>query len=306
MGGPDWFTLDGAMLTVFNVLRCVGAVALLGGSLVMAQSLEPQSLAPEDVTIVPNPAPTGQVADLGSWVNGSVQSASDSAASAAVASSADFQVNASPIEQRNQDQRNQNATAHSQMLLGRHSGCSASALVSYPHPLREAGNGSRPYARNCMPQAGRSMLQARSARIGNATASDFSDVSSEEIYSSAGLTDSTREAVLASPPDPGSASPVESGFGFAPGVAEMPQAFLHPNLRVGPRNRRARRENARGLRSLRPGAGSLAAASSSEALHPQVGQSLQDDLKPGISDQPDDSADPLASLEQQLDPDANQ
>lgn len=125
-------------------------------------------------------------------------------------------------------------------------------------------------------------------------ASDLSDSGGEfDIYQE-NFPDSTQRATFASPPDPGTESPLAWSPSLSVGLRDMQTTqFLNPSLRPKPRGQRRR--------SLLRRNGPLGEASALQSpvdkdLNPDPERQLQDDL-----DQPTFSASP-SSIDQPLDP----
>lgn len=337
---------------ISSIAKSLCIAALFGGCALMAQSLAPsmsQSLAPSSIqNLAPSltedldSLPKNHAADLDSSVNGSVESFSNSALSAAVSASAESEWNAVLPEQAQYTREIRKSTffdrstpsASSSYLrtsgaiavgsgIRENRGYKSGGLLAIPRALRKAENGNQIYGsktqlQDCKRQSVKKTgngadakqaaceLEARRAEKTEdsqvAVAEETTDL--DKATYSGDFPDSTRGTALASPPDSGTEDSLAWNPSFAPRIDDLSQEeFLHPTLY--PRGRReGKRRQMRGIRGSnlrRP-----AAIRSSDALNPQIGGELKNSLNPGISDQPALSSDPLAALNQQLNPDNSQ
>lgn len=246
------------MLVIQAITKIFGTLVLAGACVLMAQDLAAQSVS-ENLDASQN----DRVSDSGSTIGESVRSASDSAVSAAISASVGSESSAKSVGMpqyigRSEGQRSLERSVRSAELgslnkklstLGSIKNQSEDALGTGIQESTGLASNLFRLRKGALPQ---SLQTARNLSRRHRDASDLqsgalnSNGNEETTYVS-DFSDSTRGTAPASPPDPGTASPLNWAVGFDPGLPEFGAGdILNPSLHVGGRSNPFGRSNAGG------------------------------------------------------------
>lgn len=140
------------------------------------------------------------------------------------------------------------------------------------------------------------VAEDKAAHLGSLPAVGYSESDEDRATFRSQIPDSTRVPSLASPPDPGTESPLAWSPSLSVGINDIQTSpFLNPSLHV--RDKRHSRNSLR--RNYRLSSVSSGGSTIDQRLKPDIDHQLQDILNPP-------ALSPLSSVDQQLNPNTNQ